>query len=734
MAFEFEALVGHLYVVGGRAISIPPPGALCEVAPQKVARGREAETFFTLVTPTDDTNAPSSFYERMSALAAERYFNSSGSVTAGLRDVFSHLNQNLYEHNQKSDTVYEANMICAVLRGSDLIVGRVGTCVNIIRSNGQTRTFPESLDDDDALYVPPLGVKEAPDVRMTQYRVNNGTRIVLSDVHVTDLQLERVSNALMSVDVATVLVGMKELARLQIAMMVVEFVPPDAPVDDSIPAGESTAQLASNRPTITDAGSMPLPALGTTTPAEATAEADDAKPKSRARRRKERGERKPSVLNVLWRHGKRLLGRIVLRIAGGFKLVGRMIDHYFSPESERQLKWLTSPVGLGTVIGLPLLVVGAVLVLWLSGTEESAFEVCLQELDSRVVLARSPEVVNSDRTRIIEAWGHVLTKVEECDALRPDDPLVTGIRAEGQDVTDRLQSVTRIEPRVIESLPQARLTSIVAQGQNLFVLDEENSQVYQLVLADDGLSRSRPAYAIPAMRRGGAVGGFVVGDIIDIAFNVNTNRLVAVDREGVLVQCGISFFDCTAERLLGVEDWGDPVAITTYVGNRTVYVLDSEAQNGQIWRYEESGGSYPNAPSEYFGGDARPVLRGAVDIQIDSRGNIYVLLADGTVTKNRDGRQESFGFTSFPEGQVPNSARSLFVDDTPTSQSIYIVSQLNRTIFETSFIGNFNASFRVFDESLFELVEDVIVLPDPNRQEIVYAVSGNTVFALPKGG
>jgi len=44
MPFELEALVGHLYVVNGRTISAPPPGALVEVSPRKAARGREADT------------------------------------------------------------------------------------------------------------------------------------------------------------------------------------------------------------------------------------------------------------------------------------------------------------------------------------------------------------------------------------------------------------------------------------------------------------------------------------------------------------------------------------------------------------------------------------------------------------------------------------------------------------------------------------------------------------------
>src|SRR5262245_23363605 len=99
MPVEFEALVGHLYVVGGRSISAAPPGALVEVAPKRAARGRELDTFFTLVFPSGETVAPAKFYEQMAVLGADRYFGSSGSVTAGLRAVFNSLNDNLTEHN-----------------------------------------------------------------------------------------------------------------------------------------------------------------------------------------------------------------------------------------------------------------------------------------------------------------------------------------------------------------------------------------------------------------------------------------------------------------------------------------------------------------------------------------------------------------------------------------------------------------------------------------------------------
>src|SRR5512134_2048624 len=142
MAFDFEALVGHLNIVGGRLLSAQPPGMLVEVAPRRAARGRELDTFFGLVIPSGDATAPAAFYEQMVNLGAERYFSTSGSVTAALRNVFITLNQDLFEHNTSGKRRYEASLICGVLRDDELFLARVGAGVAIYRHEGQLQPFP----------------------------------------------------------------------------------------------------------------------------------------------------------------------------------------------------------------------------------------------------------------------------------------------------------------------------------------------------------------------------------------------------------------------------------------------------------------------------------------------------------------------------------------------------------------------------------------------------------------
>lgn len=722
MAFEHESLVGHLYIVGGRAISTPPPGALCEIAPQKSVRSRDMETFFALVLPTGDAIAPAAFYENMARFATERYFSTTGSVTAGLRELFNAINQNLIEYNRTSKRPYEANVACGVLRGSDFIVGRVGSAVVAIRHEGNTKTFPEDLSDDEVLYTAPLGVQPIPNVKLTQYRVTTGTRVVFGDSSLADFDAEKINNVLMSVDIGTVLVGFKELAKLQMQVMVAEFVPPDGESNPLIPEVQSSADLQkakSNAKRATQEVS-----IATTTDGTTSAPVPVSTPPKPARERRKSG-------NGVGKFIKRAIGRLALSFSGLFRLFGLMIDRLFGTSPTGENRWFSRPIITGTVVLLPIIIVTVIVVLWLAETDVTEYEQCFAEAGRRYDLARSPEIVQSNRQTILLAWEQVLDQVGECQTLRTDDPLLDGMKLEGQNVLDTFNQVTRKEPIIITTLPQARITRMAHQGQELYALDSDNGRVYQIVLSNDGLSVTRQPIPIPEMRRGGTASNIQVGDIFDVAFSVETNRLIAIDTNGVLIECEMRFVQCSAQRLLGAENWGNPIAVATWSGR--LYILDSGNTNGQIWRYEPSGGVFASSPSEYFGGGNRPTLPGAVDLEIDSQGSIYVLQSDGVIIKYREGSLQSFGFGAFPVGQEITSANGMFLDSNVTSQSLYIATQSQHRVYQTSLSGNFNSSYSLRDESLLDLLEAVVVKPGTGGGDLIYLGSGNAIFVIAKG-
>ena len=705
MAFDFEALVGHLYVVGGRSISTVPPGALVEVAPRKAARGREADTFFTLVLPSGDEVAVAAFYEQMAQLAAERYFNSAGSVTAGLREVFTTLNQDLVEHNTSGKRHYEANMLCAVLRGDDLYIGKVGSGMALYRHFGETQAFPTNYSSDEVLFGPPLGVQPIPDVKMASYKVVHGTRLVLADEHLADLDLENLSRALGAADIAAVLTDFKDLVAARVTLLAVEFVPPEVPSPLPVRVAESTARPASS-------GAAQQSATTTAT-AEAVAVAEPNV-----------GDRLGDATLEVRDRTRRGLGALALKVAAGLDKINQLLERLTPQPAEGQKPWLAATRITGIVVLLPAAIVVLVVVLAVAGAGETEFELCVGEAMKTAELARS--INPNDINGVLAAWNAVLIQAENCNELRAGDPAITDLTREGQAIIDRLSSVARRDAIRIETFPNAALTQVVLQGLDLYVIDDQNELVYRVTLANDGrgaLPNSRQP--IPAMRLGAAVGEYTVGDLIDIAWSEESNSLFALDTNGVLIVCAPQFLQqrCDAQDLLGSETWVNPVAITVW--QERIYVLDPQAN--QIWRYEPAGGTYANAPTEYFAGEGRPDIRAAVDFAIDNDGAVFLLLSQGVIAKFISGEAQPFSFAGFPEGQILASADAFYLDDNPIALRMYIVSRASRTIFEVSKAGTFFNSYRTFDEAQFASLANVVV--DPGQQ-FIYALSGNAVFAL----
>lgn len=696
MAFDYEALVGHLYVVNGRNISATPPGALVEVAPRKAVRGREMDTFFALVLPAGEAVAAASFYEKMAQLAAEHYFDSTGGVTSGVRTLFSTLNQNLYEHNQSGKRPYEVSMVCAVLHGNDIFLARVGAAAAVLHHEGTTEVFPVDYASPSVLYGDPLGRNPVPDVKMTRYRIVSGTRMVMGDTGLIEIPLPNIENAANATDIAAMIVLLREQVQVSAIYQLVEFVPPDVPA--AVPVLEAEATNRVNQIIATEAAPAPE------SPSKVTTAATDV------RHQLQRGASGAAI-----------------KIADGLDAVHTGVEKLSTRTQGRRLPFGDSSA---VIILVPVALVLLVLFMWLGGTGESEFEICVNEAQRAADLARS--IDSGDVNGTLAAWNAVLLTIERCNEIRPGDEQLATLTREGQDIIDRLYYIERRDPLVIEAFPNARLTQAVLRGDDLYVLDDNNDQVYRVTLAADGLSAvPNSRQPIPTMRRNAQVSSFTLGDIVALTWADQTNGLsqnnvlIGLDRNGVLVEYSPTFLARGVQRLLGSETWVDPIRMQIWE-NGSLYILDPGAN--QIWRYDPSGGSFPGAPLEYFTGQTRPALQNAVDFAIDANGRIYILFADGVITLFSRGEQLPFGFASFPTGQQINTTDALYLNTSPIAPGIYLISRADRTVYETSLAGTFINSYRAYDETLFEGLANVVA--DDNRN-VIYVLSGNSILAFP---
>ena len=425
-------------------------------------------------------------------------------------------------------------------------------------------------------------------------------------------------------------------------------------------------------------------------------------------------------------------GNVALRLADGMERLGSVVERVAGRNTDPAAGRLARLANTGSIVLIPIAVVLLALIMWLGGTGSSEYERCVEEAWQGARLARN--IASGDGNGTLAAWGAVQLTVESCTAMRPEeiDVALVELRREGQIIVDRINDIERREIFVIEAFPNAILTDIVLRGDDLYVLDSGNQQVYRITLNDSGLGivpGSRQPIA--TMRRGANVDLYTLDSLVGLTWSEDgsglsqSNVLLLLDEAGVLVEYSPTFLARGVQSLLGTEQWRTPRRMTSWRGR--IYILDPAAE--QIWRYDPLSGAFAGAPIGYFAGANRPILSQAVDFGIDDSGRVYVLFSDGVIALFRAGEEIRFGFAGFPPGQELRNADAMYLNTDPVAPAIYIVDRKTRTVFETSLAGTFINSYRTYDETLFAGLAGVAV--DETRK-IVYVLSGNSVLGFNK--
>ena len=477
---DYEALVGYVHVVSGRALVSPPPGALAEAAPATTTRGRENDTFLALALPGKGNLAPLDFYDQLIQLASELYFHTAGSgVTAGLRELFHSLNRDLYEHNLASGLRYEVHLISAVLRHNELILGRIGQAVAVYQHGDQTSRFPTDFLNPTEMKRVPMGAHPVADMRMTRFPVVESGRLLLGGSGLTSLKPSTVRAALQEPELSATLYALQRDAPAQLSIQGSEFLAPEAGTPPDVPLHRSSAEA-------------PMPSL-------------DAAPASLP----------------LEQPARRGMATGLRRMASVFRLGGQVTERALGqPETEAD-SWLSFTTAALAVFIVPVSVVLLIFLLWFSGTNRSALEICLEDAGNIYEVARRVE--SSDINAWRTAWQALLDTVGDCEPVGEGDDTLEHYRGEAQSHLDVLNYVSRQETQLLASLPNARLTDIVLRNRNLFVLDSQSdTQVYHMTLSEDGRSITGSPEPLPYLRGKAGIGDRTLGRVIDIDWSEET--------------------------------------------------------------------------------------------------------------------------------------------------------------------------------------------------------------------
>ncbi len=741
MSDELEALVSHLYVVGGRSVGAPPPGALVQLCPPGAPRSRERDAFFVLVVPSGEHQAKTVFYEQLARWAAARYFERQGGITAGLQAVLERLNENLFQHNARHPgQPFYADVTCAVLREQEVFVARTDGGGVLLWQQGGTRAFPEGV-------VPvgsrPLGMAPRPEFQVTRFMVEAGDVLALSDGGLFTIPPGVLQPAVRRNDIQATVAGLKALEPIRATAMLLQFIPPDVPtpvatpepVTEPVPATPEPAppEPVVSRHVMTGGGDEPalksrldtLRKVGEQGQQSLVDVATSAKPVLDGISTESR-----NVFARLGRRLLRLLQRGVLRLADGLRGLRQVLDRLLPAPEPGKPPVLPTPVAAALTILIPVAVVLLVVAFSLNTRDETVFERCLSQAQEAAGAAEMIQQNNPEEAQ--QAWFGVIDVVNRCLPRRPDDPMLKQIHEQAQLRLDGYAAVVRCPAVPLERFPAGTVLTgpILRNDVDLYALDTSRSVLYRGQLNEVGNALLGDSQVLA--QRGSAIGDIVVRDLVDIAWltegsMARSSVLVALDKQGALITYSPTFPPATAQRLNGSDRWVRPVAIDTWQGR--LYILDPVAN--QIWRYQPSGGTFPSAPEEYFVGDERPDLSHGVDLAIDQTGNVFVLQADGSVRKFYSGDEQFFQFSNLPTGGVGilGSATSFHLDTGFISPGFYVLDAANQIIHESTLGGTFIQSYRA---PLGTQLRDLGGLAVDTAAENLYVTSRDVIYHIAK--
>lgn len=683
---DLEALVGHLFIVGSRTVSSPSPGAVAMPPPRRPARGRDSDSLFALLSLDDSASPTSSFYETITDSLAETFFATGGGVTTALKAAIEAANVAMYEINRSRADEIDAGLACAVLRENELYLAAIGPARCFLLQDGRIERLPPGAEMAEG--IEPLGFAATPDIRMYHRDVGAGDMLLL-----TGLSFDRVSNGLLNQATAEerinqTLSNLAELMGEFGAAEVIEFVKPLA--EGELDAVAEPSEQRDQAPTA---------------PTSAASSAPAQPPMSAGERAQQSAQRAAQGLATGTRRLRLLIEKILPE------------GNAENPLSEQL--GLSTTVQLAIVVAVTLLSALLTVAVYRYRGQTSRYAQLVLEAQSEIDSAHD---AGSDQGEARSHWELAIFLLDQAAEIRSPSAEISDLRSEALDALDDYDQVTRVEPVLLRTYDEgATLRGPIVNGLNIYTIDTEQNVLYREDLNDDftELTNREPQVIT---RQGELIGSQVVGNFVDMEWmedgGVEQRNVLAVLTDNGLLLTYSPSWDVTATLLPGAGAWGTPQAIAIH--ERNLYVLDPGAS--EIWRYEAGADSYASAPEHYFT-DIIPDLSDAVDMEIDTNGNVYVLHSSGAITKYFSGREEGFAFEALPQPIVQATAMSLNLS--PYDRTLFIADAGGGRLYTSALNGTILGNYRDEDDTIFDGLSGVFHQDQPSA---VFVTAGNGLY------
>lgn len=353
----------------------------------------------------------------------------------------------------------------------------------------------------------------------------------------------------------------------------------------------------------------------------------------------------------------------------------------------------------------------------------------LVETEYATILATVHEKM--DQAKTVDSQSAMALMIDADDLLidagqlKPNQAEVSSLQAEIAEATDELSNVQRLYymPHLRSYTdPGTSLKAIVVQGIEMYILDAGTSRIYHHRIDDASEGLFPDDQTLLLVQKGQTVGDTTIDPIRDILWmpaggNRQTSDLLILSEANLLEYNPT--WGLTTSALAGQEQLANPVAVDSFFGN--FYVLD--APGNRILRYLPTLDGYSAAPENYFPPDQPVNLTQAIDMGID--GAIYVLFADGRISKFSSGRPTQFDLIGLDK-RFKNPT-SIFVAPDEVAQHLYVADTGNQRIVQLDKDGSFVRQFktRVGEAVTLSNLQDIYVDEIGGR---MYILDSNNLY------
>jgi hypothetical protein len=272
-------------------------------------------------------------------------------------------------------------------------------------------------------------------------------------------------------------------------------------------------------------------------------------------------------------------------------------------------------------IAVPIIVVVLASMVYFQRGRAARYELLFLQAVEHAEYAETLTEPNEQRL----AWETTLAYIDQAEAYQSTSDS-KALRATALNYVDNLNVIERLDfnPALTSSLEEgARITRMIADGSDLYLLNAEEGIVLRATLSSKGYVLDQTFQCGP-----GPYEGYIVGAITDIAAlpmsGESNATILGIDSNSNLLLCGPGIPPVADSLTQDQLEWGPPKKITINMGD--LYVLDP--QSNAVWIYR--GLDVSREPQRFFSGQ-NPSLEYAIDLAVNNN-TLYVLHADSHIT------------------------------------------------------------------------------------------------------